>query len=324
MAANAAVEVSGRPGAQASSSQAKRIRPRLGLPKAYPLPAVLSFLSLLALLVALRARLPQEALRDLHWLLVIAVVPILPWLLPLAATHLKSFRAGPVELDFQHIDPGEALPGTREFEDAAEALAGASLDELPTRAGDIVERVREIEGDRTEVVVAKLKNDHWPLASLYLFAFLLESRTIVRRLVLEDGRYNDERAFLGMCSPRALRRSLEREHPLLKKVRRRIPIIELHSGMEEFFRALADDAGGRGLQTEYSMPVRAGRIVQIVGPALERTWINRSELQTLPGLRRVLAFDDRRYLAVAEPGRSYCVIDQYRVALNIARRATAH
>lgn len=294
--------------------------PALGLPAGYPLAAVAAFLALVASLVALRAELPEDALRDLHWVLALAVVPILPWLLPLAARHVSEVRAGPVELALRDVDPSRLVPEIRDVDDIELGLVGASVADMPTRSRDILERVKEIEAGRTEVVVLNLGGSRWRLASLYFLVFLIESRTMVRRLVLEGAGGPRERAFVGMCSPRALRRSLEREHPLYRAVRKATPLIELDESGKAFFHALAAESARAGI-ADPSPAVDTSRVVQILGPAVEPEWMDGREAGGLPGVRRVLA-SERRYVAVVDPDGSYRVIDRLRVALEIARRAT--
>ena len=301
-------------------SVVRRVRGMLArLPGDYPLAAIAAFVFFLAALVAVRSQLPAEALRDMHWLLAVAVVPILPWLLPLAAQHVSQLRAGPLELAFRDLDPDQITPSKMAIEDVAVALKDATVADMPTRSGEIVARVKEIEAERTEVVLVNLGGARLSLASLYFFAFLLESRTIVRRLVLEDS-HGGGRRFVGMCSPRALRRSIEREHPLYKDVRKTTAIIDLDRSGELFFSALSREAASRGYDHR-SPPPDATRIAHVLGQALEGHPIDGREMEGLPGLRRVLD-SERRYIAVVDGDSSYRVLDQYRVALAIARRAT--
>jgi hypothetical protein len=290
------------------------------LPHGYPVAAVAAFLLFLAGLIAVRAELPDGAMRDMHWLIAVAVVPMLPFLFPLATRHLSELRAGPLELAFRDLDPEQIVPGIKEIEDVAVALSGASIADMPSRSADLIERVKEIEAERTEVVRINLGGPRLKLASLYFFAFLLESRTIVRRLVLEDGQGSD-RAFIGMCSPRALRRSIERDHPLYRGMRKKTPIIDLDNAGDSFFKAFASETAQPGGEAQHSPPADPARVVQILGPALERSWIDRRELDGLPGLRRILD-SERRYIAIVDRAGSYQVLDQYRVSLAIARRAT--
>jgi hypothetical protein len=316
MAITAAADPQFNVGTVRSRGWMRQIRIPTHLLGEYPFVAVSAFLGLLASLVAVRAALPDAAVRDMPWLLVVAIIPILPWLVPLAAKHLSGLRAGPLQLDFR----AEVKPATKDIEELAMKLSGAPVADLPTRSRDIVTRAKEIEAERTEVLLINLSGGRWQLAPLYFFAFLLESRTIVRRLVLEESRGEGERTFVGMCSPHALRRSIEREYPLYKNVRKSTPIVELGEGGESFFRALTAAAAGRP-EEDYSPPVDAGRLAQVLGPALERDTIDKRELEGAHGLRRVLN-SERRYLAIVENGCSYCVLDQYRVSLDIARRAT--
>jgi hypothetical protein len=126
------------------------------LPGDYPLAAIAAFVFSLAALVAVRTQLPSEALRDMHWLLAVAVVPILPWLLPLAAQHVSQLRAGPLELSFRDLDPDQIAPSNRAIEDVAVALRDATVAEMPSKSGEIVRRVKETETERTEVVLVNL------------------------------------------------------------------------------------------------------------------------------------------------------------------------
>jgi hypothetical protein len=286
------------------------------LPKGYPLLGIAAFLALLAGLVALRQELSRDAMRDMPWLLVIATIPLLPVLLPLASRYLTGLRAGPVELSFRQLQPAGVTPESTAIEDVALRFAGASIAEMSTRSRDIVARVREIEAGKTEVVPVNIGGERWRLAGLYFFAFLLESRTNVRRLILEqDG------VFVGKCVPRALRRAIEREHRLYHDVRKRTPMIDLDQAGERFFRSLAE-AGECGEEAEFSPPATPADLAHMLGASLERSSIEQRELDDVRGLRRLLS-SEARYVAVVDRGRLLSVVDQYRVSLEIARRATA-
>src|SRR5207247_983482 len=121
--------------------------------------------------------------------------------------------------------------------------------------------------------------------ALYFFAFLLESRTSVRRLILEqDGE------FVGKCVPRALRRAIEREHPLYHDVRKRTPMIDLEQAGARFFGSLAE-TGKCGDEAEFSPPATPAELKHILSGSLEETLIDQRELDDVRGLRRILNSD---------------------------------
>jgi hypothetical protein len=304
---------------EGAEQRRRRLLAAVKLPDGYPLRPVAAFLLLVACLVTLRTELPEGALNELHWVLAVAAIPLLPWILPLAARHVANVKAGPVELALRDLDPEQIGPGVRQIDDVAQALTEVSVTDMPTHSRGILERVKEIEAERTEVVAVDLRGTAWRLSTIYFFAFLLESRTIVRRLVFEE-RAEGSRSFLGMCSPRALRRSIEREHPLYRDVRKRTPLIDLDSAGRAFFLELASEADGAADEAGLSPRLDSRGIVQLLGPAFEPESLDRREVDGLPGLRRVLA-SERRYVAVVDGG-SYQVLDRLRVALAVARRAT--
>jgi hypothetical protein len=284
------------------------------LPDRYPLGPVGAFLLLVACLVALRAELPDGSLNELHWVLAVAAIPLLPWLLP----HVKGFRAGPVEVELRDLDPEQIGPGVEEMDHATEALTELSIPDTPNGASDILDRVREIEAERAELVAIDL-SAKWRLSTLYFFAFLLESRTSVRRLVFEERAFG-KRTFLGMCSPRDLRQSIERERPLYRDVRKRTPLVDLDSSGQAFLRALVDEICDADDRDGHSPLLGRAGLKQLVGSAFEPEWLERGEIEGLPGLRRVLG-SERQYVAVVERDVSYQVLDRMRVALAVARRA---
>jgi hypothetical protein len=307
------------PATFASSATARRawLR-RPPLPRDYPVVAITLFFAALACMMGLRAELPDAALRDMPWLLAVAAVPIIPWLLPFASEHLSQVRAGPVAMSFRDLDERAIAPQMTEIEHAV-SLADTSIADMSSRSGDISRGVRKIEAERIDVVAVDLAGARMTLASLYFLAFLLEARTGVHRLVFEE-RNGRTSAFVGMCSPKALRRSIEREHPVYRDVRKRTPIVDLDSATRSYFGELATDSA-TSMGEGYSPPVDAALVVQIVGIALERDWIARAELDRTAGLRRILD-SDRRYLAVVDDrGSSYGVVDRYRVSLQVARQA---
>jgi hypothetical protein len=290
------------------------------LPDGYPLAPVSAFLLLVACLLVLRSELPEGSLSELHWVLAVAAIPLLPWLLPLVRRNVSNFRAGPVEFALRDLDPEQVGPGVQEIDDVAEALTEVAIPDTPSRSAEILERVKQIEAERTELVAVDLAGAPWRLSTIYFFAFLLESRTTVRRLVFEE-RTPGRRTFLGMCSPRALRRSIERERPLYRDVRKKTPLVDLDASGHTFFSKLVDEICDAEDAAKYSPVLDSKRLVQLLGPAFEPERLERSELDGLPGLRRVLD-SVRRYVAVVENGSSYQVLDRLRVAEAVARRVT--
>jgi hypothetical protein len=290
------------------------------LPDGYPLGPVSAFLLLVACLVILRSELPEGSLSELHWVLAVAAIPLLPWLLPLVRKNVSNFRAGPVEFALRDLNPEHIGPGVREIGDVADALTEVAIPDTPSRSREILDRVKQIEAERSELVAVDLAGAPWRLSTIYFFAFLLESRTIVRRLVFEE-RTPGRRTFLGMCSPRALRRSIERERPLYRDVRKKTPLVDLDGSGREFFSKLVDEICDADDAVKHSPVLDSERLVQLLGPAFEPERLDRNELDGLPGLRRVLD-SERRYVAVVENGSSYQVLDRLRVALAVARRAT--
>jgi len=285
------------------------------VPDDYPLGPVGAFLLLVACLVVLRSGLPEGALNELHWVLAVAAIPLLPWLLP----HISNFRAGPVEFALRDLNPKHVGPDVKEIGDVAAALTEVSISETPSRAGEILERVKQIEAEETELVAVDLAGAPWRLSTIYFIAFLLESRTKVRRLVFEE-RAPGRRTFLGMCTSRNLRRAIERERPLYKRVRKNTPLIDLDDSGHEFFRRLVDEICDADDAAKYSPVLDSTRLVQLLGRDFEPERLDRDELDGLPGLRRVLN-SQRRYVAVVDNGSSYQVLDRLRVAEDVARRA---
>jgi hypothetical protein len=287
----------------------------LRLPNDYPLGPVGAFLLLVACLVVLRSELPEDALNELHWVLAVAAIPLLPWLLP----RVSTFKAGPLEVALRDLHPDHVGPEAKEIDDVAQALEEVSVPETPSRSGEILDRVRQIEADETELVVIDLAGAPWRLSTIYFFAFLLESRTKVRRLVFDERRAG-RHTFIGMCTPRKLRQAIERERPLYRDVRKSNALVDLGGSGHDFFSTLVGEICDTDDGEEHSPVLDPARLVQLLGRDLERERLDVSELDGLPGLRRVVN-SDRRYVAVVDNGSSYQVLDRLRVAEMLARRA---
>jgi hypothetical protein len=306
-------------GRDASERPRKSWLTAVRLPDGYPLGPVSAFLLLAACLVVLRSELPEGAMSELHWVLAVAAIPLLPWLLPLVRNNVTNFRAGPLEVALRDLNPEQIGPGVCEIDDVAGALTEVAIPDTPSRSGEILERIKLIEAKRTELVAVDLAGAPWHLSTIYFFAFLLESRTTVRRLVFEE-RTPGKHAFLGMCSPRALRRSIERERPLYREVRKKTPLVDLDGSGHEFFSKLVDEIAADDA-AKHSPVLDSARLVKLLGPAFEPERLDRRDLEGLPGVRRVLD-SQRRYVAVVENGSSYQVLDRLRVAEAVARRVT--
>jgi hypothetical protein len=123
-----------------------------------------------------------------------------------------------------------------------------------------------------------------------------------------------------MCTPRKLRQAIERERPLYRDVRKSNALVDLGGSGHDFFSTLVGEICDTDDGEEHSPVLDPARLVQLLGRDLERERLDVSELDGLPGLRRVVN-SDRRYVAVVDNGSSYQVLDRLRVAEMLARRA---
>jgi hypothetical protein len=200
----------------------KRVRPHV---------LAAAYVVLVACLVTLRATISRLGFLSFGWILVIAVVPLLPWLLPMLAPLLQ--RVAPsvqsVKLGMLQIDLRQAQPVVAGLGVAAQTLAAAQPAPAPdfasTNAMDIIAGMAAVHEKGAGLVIVDLQDGaKWWLPNLYFLSRVLESDPFVHHLVFTEARGGTDGFFVGVCTPSDVRLRVEAALPVYATAGQQIAI----------------------------------------------------------------------------------------------------
>jgi hypothetical protein len=308
-------------------------RPRVALRTAHAL--ALSYIVLAGGLIVLRAFDQDFAFLGVGWILVFALVPLLPWLLPLAAPwfgrmapYIQNVRIGSVlELRLRESEPRVASLGEVSSILSVRPLETTGAGQFTsTDALTIIDSMNELHDKRAELVIVELEQGaKWRYPNLYFLARLLEADPGVRQMIFTEARAGESGFFVCMCSPSEFRKRLEATVPAYAEAGRHLSIPadmstpglhdELKQQFDEFRQVLS------AARTQFPAAqgwVRSTDLVKLLGTACNRVSIEAREPLTDDDYRTIL-LSPFRYVATTADGRFSSVIDQVPLATAFAR-----
>jgi hypothetical protein len=287
---------------------------------AYPIRAIVIFLGLMGVLLIIRYFVPDRAFRDLPWLVVLALIPVFPWVLTWAQSMLSSLKLGPVEMTFLQVRISvekvaqDLLNVSRD--PTGQAFSIRQIANTMTSYGSVViEKTRELAAIRASFLPLDLgAGESWVLPNLYFLAAMLESTTRVDLIIFtyskESGK--EKHRFLGSCSPENLRVRLGIALPVLEEARlwAQGPNRSLQTHFWSRVAELVDDTEPRW--------ITAKLLANLLGQDLKENALDSQEVST-KGARQMVLFSDQRFVPVISGNEFQAVIDQHGSAINIAR-----
>jgi hypothetical protein len=161
----------------------------------------LAFLALFWALTLVRAVLPEHALADSRWLVLVAALAVVSALLDhLRPTLSRLNIAGILEMTFEHADTLAAYT-ERIGPDDVVAQHAAALQPFPTAYAMVMERAKELTAGRAEVLQVDLgEGSTWWFPNLYVLLLLLR-RSAIATIAFVEGPAGVG-AFVGVCSLR--------------------------------------------------------------------------------------------------------------------------
>jgi hypothetical protein len=300
---------------------------RRALPEGYPLGPVTLYLVLLTILLVVRASVGTAVFADLAWIVVIAAVPLLPWLVSRASTIVSKVKLGEVEITF-----AEVKATTRSANQIARLNESTGPDNsfltftnhMTSRVGEMTQWIVSLRETRAEAVPVDLgSGDRWVLPNLYLLSLLLEVKTVVARLVFTEVREGRPNQLIGSCSPFDLRLELDKTHPELERAKHATPLGPLEQVGPTFFQRLHEQVPHPATKEQYAPWVTGSMLYGLLGRVLDdHTYVEINHL-TQAGIQRATLPLDQRFIPVVADGALVSIIDQYRVALTTARQTLA-
>jgi hypothetical protein len=171
-------------------------------------------------LIVLRVLIDELSFIGVGWIVLLALLPLFPILLPRLADLLKAvspyverFQLGAVQVSFREARREPiALPSAGILasvpNDVAALSSGTAISDLVAS----LRRLRRVGG--SPVVVIDLRDgDKWRLENLYFLARLLEIEPLVSELVFTEVRGGTDGYLVGTCGPEEFRRQVERTVP---------------------------------------------------------------------------------------------------------------
>lgn len=171
-------------------------------------------------LIVLRAVVDELDFISVGWILVLAALPLLPWLLPRLGDFLKaispyveSLKLGALQLDLRGVRSEAISVPSRGIlasvpNDVAALSSGTAIQELASAFRDFRRR-----GAGPVVVIDLQDGRKWRLPNLYFLTRLLELEPTISQLLFTEARGGVDGYVVGTCHPDEFRRQVEVDVP---------------------------------------------------------------------------------------------------------------
>jgi hypothetical protein len=290
-------------------------------------------------LIALRATVNSLSFIDIGWLILIALIPLLPWALPRIGEFLKSvspyvsrFSVGAVKLELRAvIDAPITVPTSGALASLPNDLGVLSSS---TGIGSVIDSLRTLRlAGGAPIAIIDLQNgDKWRLPNLYFLSIMLELDPIVTQFVLTEVRNGIDGYVVRTCRPGELRRQIELSLPAYGMA---AGAVQLPTGRDLTDPIIAQELGLAFLNLQNSLGMNSGATNYPLFGFVDADRINElvisptTPLIESPGntlseevLRTMLAASER-FVPTTMTGRLTGLIDRDAVALVVARAAIA-
>ena len=295
----------------------------------------LTYVVLAGGLIVLRAFDQDFSFLGVGWILVFALVPLLPWLLPAVAPwfrrmapYIQNVRiANLLELQLRDAEPRVASLGQVSSVLSVRPLETTGAGQFTsTDAATIIDSMNELHNVRAELVIVELEGGaKWRYPNLYFLARLLEADPGVRQMIFTEAHGGESGFFVCMCSPSELRKRLEAAVPAYAESGRHLSIPAdmtakgLHEKLKQQFDAFRQAlTAARAQYPEAEGWVRSAELVKLLGTICNRVSIEARDPLTDDDYRTIL-LSPFRYVATVADGRFSSVIDQVPLATTFAR-----
>jgi hypothetical protein len=276
----------------------------------------LAFLALFWALTLVRAALPEHALADSRWLVVVAALAVVPALLDhLRPTLSRVNIAGLLEMTFEHP---EKLAAYTERIGPGDAVAdhAATLQSFPTPYQIVMSKAEKLAAGRAEVLLVDLGEGHtWWFPNLYVLLLLLRRSAIATIAFVEDSA--GVGAFVGACSLENLLAALESLMPKFTAAARSIFSGPEPPSPDKAAKQLPELAEREQLHGQWvtgaTLRERLPRLVLDDGTVEWREALP-------PGDVRMIVTASQRFWGVTRAGRLDFLLDRDKLALTVARK----
>lgn len=293
------------------------------------------FVVAIAGLIVLRTLVGSLDFISIGWMIVLVVLPLLPWLLPSLGEYLKSISPYVKTLKLAGVEIG-----LRQVRSAPIAVpTGGVLASVPndavalssgTTISLIISSLRNLRlQGGSQAGIIDLQNGHkWRLPNLYFLARLLEIDPVVSQLIFTEMRGGTDGYLVGTCEQGDLRRRIEQAVPIYARAAGALLLPagsdltnldraqELGSAFQTFMSALGISSSGDDDPIHGYVNTR--RISQLRVP-LSHAAINAPGETLDEGALSMVLDAPNRFIPTTVDGRLADLIDRDAVALAVAR-----
>lgn len=238
--ATTAVDPAAAPADEVAPTSDTRGRPRFVPSRALALP--LAYALVLVGLIVVRALVGHLRFMSMGWLVVLAAVPILPWLIPTlaplaarVAPFIQSVKLpGGFEIGLANATRPAAGLGQVENvltrDHLAQGLAASPTPFTTTDAMDVIAGVQAVRATGADTVVVDLAmGQKWRLPNLYFLAWLITNEPVLHWLVFTESTASTNGVFVGLCGARDVCRRIEETYPQYAQVSTQLEYLDVRS-----------------------------------------------------------------------------------------------
>jgi hypothetical protein len=304
-----------------------------------PLVLALGYALVVAGLITLRATVDRLDFLGLGWIVLLALVPVLPWLIPAVAPAVR--RAAPfienvkvpgfVEISLRgatrQVSGLGALEDVLTSDHLAHNLAATPTPFTTTDAITVIEGVRRVRATRAQAVIVDLaEGAKWRLPNLYFLAWLLVNDPLTGWIVFTEARGGTPGYFVGTCSAADLRARIEATYPAYATAWQQLEYYD--PTLDQNMQPLADQFNtiraaiapvGQG-EVPTLKWVTTEEVRSILGPHLGTFSIDWAEQLDRAGLETIVRSPAPYVAATTGDGRFRGFVEQRAVVLEFTRR----
>jgi hypothetical protein len=290
-------------------------------------------------MILLRTIVDELDFLSVGWIIVLAILPLLPWLLPRLggflrdiSPYVQSFKLGAIQLDLRASRGAPIAIPT-----ATGILAGLPNDASALSSGTaistVVSSLRELrrQGGGPVGIIDLQDGRKWRLPNLYFLARLLEMEPVVSELVFTEIRSGTDGFLVGTARPDEFRRRVEQVVPAYAAASASLPLPEVRNLAdatlaqplgEAFLNLLNLLPPGSGDSDPVRGYVTSKSLTDLMGSLSKAAVEGLGETLSEPDLRTILQAP-HRFVPTTMEGRLTGLIDREAVALAVARAALA-
>jgi len=301
------------------------------------------YVCLTAALITLRALVGSLDFLSVGWIILLALVPLLPWLIPALAPTARRIAPfirqvklpGGIEISLATAERPVAGLGSIETtltsDHLVHALMATRTPFTSTDAMTVIQGVQMVRQSGAEAVLVDLgEGQKWRLPNLYFLAWILANDPVTRWLVITETRGDISGRFVGMCAAAELRARIEATHPSYAAVGPRLEFRDPTQLQNQ--QQLADEfnkirSGVAPPVVAEAMPtlkwVTAADIRDLLGPHLVTITVSWTERLDRAGFEAIVRSNSRYVAATSADGRFRGLVEQREVVLEFTRRVLA-